>query len=198
MRLIRAAEQEVAAACSEYRKWLAVRNDCVLEALYSLGLRIGEIVELNVDDYGQSDHSVLIRGKGERERVLYVSSEEVREKLARWLEEREKMEPKDAALFISRLGRRFSIYGIEKIFYKYRDIAGINPEATPHYLRHTFATQLLNNGAGIRDVQELLGHKSIVTTQIYTEVSLYRKKYVLEKYNGRNFLKCSSLAGGSF
>lgn len=198
VRLIRAAEQEVAAACSEYRKWLAVRNDCVLEALYSLGLRIGEIVELNVDDYSRSDHSVLIWGKGERERVLYVSSEEVREKLARWLEEREKMEPKDAALFISRLGRRFSIYGIEKIFYKYRDIAGINPEATPHYLRHTFATQLLNNGAGIRDVQELLGHKSIVTTQIYTEVSLYRKKYVLEKYNGRNFLKCSSLAGGSF
>ena len=67
--------------------------------------------------------------------MLYVSSEEVREKLARWLEEREKMEPKDAALFISRLGRRFSIYGIEKIFYKYRDIAGINPEATPHYCK---------------------------------------------------------------
>ena len=120
---------------------------------------------------------------------MYISSKEVREKLARWLEEREEMQPEDPALFLNRSGKRISIYGIENIFYKYRDSAGINSEATPHYLRHTFATQLLNNGAGIRDVQELLGHKSIVTTQIYTEASLYRKKYVLEKYNGRNFLE---------
>lgn len=189
VKLIRTSERKTAEADTEYRKRLAVRNDCMIELLYSLGLRIGEIAALNVEDYSMFDHSVLIRGKGERERVLYISSEDVREKLMRWLEEREEMQPADQSLFINRFGRRFSIYGIENIFYKYRDNAGINSEATPHYLRHTFATQLLNNGAGIRDVQELLGHKSIVTTQIYTEVSLYRKKYVLEKYNGRNFLE---------
>lgn len=195
VKLIRIAEKETAEADSEYRKRLAVRNDCMIDLLYSLGLRVGEIVALNVEDYSRFDNSVLIRGKGDRERVLYISSAEVRDKLARWLEEREEMQPVGPALFINRFGRRFSIYGVENVFYKYRDSAGINPEATPHYLRHTFATQLLNNGAGIRDVQELLGHKSIVTTQIYTEVSLYRKKYVLEKYNGRNFLQCNSSIG---
>ena len=96
--------------------------------------------------------------------------------------------PRAKALFINRYGDRLSIYSIENIFYKYRDLSNINPNATPHYLRHSFATQLLNNGAGIRDVQELLGHSSIVTTQIYTEISTARKKEVLMKYNGRNRL----------
>lgn len=79
-----------------------------------------------------------------------------------------------------------SIYSIENVFYKYRNRAQINPSATPHFLRHSFATQLLNNGAGIRDVQELLGHSNLMTTQIYTEVSMSRKIEVMMKYNGRN------------
>ena len=81
-----------------------------------------------------------------------------------------------------------SVYGVENIFSKYQKVARIDPHATAHSLRHSFATQLLNNGAGIRDVQELLGHSSIVTTQIYTEVSINRKREVLMKYNGRNDL----------
>lgn len=190
-KLIYLTEMEVSLADSEFKKMLAVRNDCMIDLIYSLGLRIGEASAMNVEDYNSREYSVRIRGKGSKERLLYISSMEVREKMARWLEVREKMEPSDHAVFLNKYGDRISIYGIEKIFYKYRDMAGITSEATPHSLRHSFATQLLNNGAGIRDVQELLGHKSIVTTQIYTEVTLNRKKFVLEKYNGRNFLNIS-------
>lgn len=91
-------------------------------------------------------------------------------------------------MFVNKSGGRLSIFSIENIYYKYRELSKINPHSTPHYLRHSLATQLLNNGANIRDVQELMGHNSIVTTQIYTEVSLNRQKEVLMKYNGRNFM----------
>ena len=98
------------------------------------------------------------------------------------------MSPTTTALFINRCGYRLSLYRIESLFYKYRVLSHINPNAILHYLFHSFPTQLLNNGAGIRDAQELLGHSSIVTTQIYTEISTARKKEVLMKYNGRNRL----------
>ena len=173
-------------AGSEYQNWLALRDMCVLELLFSLGLRVGEAAALNVEDYRTEDQSVLIRGKGNKERILFLSSPVVCQKIGMWLRIRETRSVRDSSLFPSRLGSRMSIYGIENIFYKYQKAARINQNATAHSLRHSFATQLLNNGAGIRDVQELLGHSSIVTTQIYTEVSINRKREVLLRYNGRN------------
>ena len=94
-----------------------------------------------------------------------------------------------SCIFPSRLGKRMSVFRIENVFTKYQKVARISQSATPHSLRHSFATQLLNNGAGIRDVQGLLGHSSIVTTQIYTEVSINRKREELMRYNGRNDLE---------
>ena len=91
-------------------------------------------------------------------------------------------------LFINRKGGNISIYGIENIFNKYKLISHINPDSTAHFLRHTFATNLLANGADLRSVQEILGHASVATTQIYTEVTTNRKKQVLKKYNLRNKL----------
>ena len=186
--LISVSTSEYQASPSDYKRRLNTRNMCIIELLFCLGLRIGEAASLDLDDYCQEDSTILIRGKGSRERLLFISSPVVCQKLNLWIRTRQEMSPATTALFINRYGNRLSIYSIENIFYKYRDLSKINPSATPHYLRHSFATQLLNNGAGIRDVQELLGHSSIVTTQIYTEVSTARKKEVLMKYNGRNRL----------
>lgn len=173
---------------SEYQNWITLRDMCILELLFSLGLRVGEAAALNVEDYREEERSVLIHGKGNKERILFLSSEAVSHKISTWLRIRTTRKLKDSALFPSRLGKRMSVYGVENIFSKYQKVARIDPHATAHSLRHSFATQLLNNGAGIRDVQELLGHSSIVTTQIYTEISLNRKREVLMKYNGRNDL----------
>ncbi|MEY8337982.1 tyrosine-type recombinase/integrase [Lachnospiraceae bacterium 62-35] len=188
-RLISATSKEFQNAKSDYRAQLALRNMCIIECLFCLGLRIGEAAALDVTDYNPGDNSILIHGKGNKERLLFISSQIVCQKLNAWLIKRRELEPLDSALFIARHRKRMSIYSIENVFTKYQKIAQINSSATPHSLRHSFATQLLNNGAGIRDVQELLGHSSIVTTQIYTEVSLNRKKEVLLRYNGRNFIQ---------
>lgn len=186
--LISAVSIEFQNAYSDYQRRLSIRNMCIIELLFCLGLRIGEIEALNLEDYSKDECSMLIHGKGNKERLLFISSPIVCQKLQLWIQTRQEFEPEDSALFVNKFGKRLSIYSIEDIFEKYRRKAGITQHATPHYLRHSFATQLLNNGAGIRDVQELLGHNSIVTTQIYTEVSLARKREVLMKYNGRNFM----------
>lgn len=174
---------------SLYRKALIFRDGIIIELLFCLGLRISEISNLSLQDYQEDDSSILIHSKGNRERLLYISSPVVIHKLSLWLTiYRPLLTPSSSAIFINRFGRTLSTHAIEDIFQKYRLLSGINPNATPHYLRHTFATHLLNNGASLRDVQEILGHKNISTTQIYTEISLKRKQEVLTKFNARNYL----------
>lgn len=180
---------EYRSAPGDYYKRLRLRDMCIIEILFCLGLRIGEVAALNLEDYDPEEASVLIHGKGNKERLLFISSAAVNQKLQKYLSVRSAFNPRADAFFVNKYGKRLSIYNIENIFYKYREISQINGDATPHYLRHSFATQLLNNGADIRAVQEILGHSSIVTTQIYTEVSLKRKREVLLNYNGRNFLQ---------
>lgn len=187
--LLASSADELDNDLSDYQRRLTIRNMCIIELLFCLGLRIGEVSALNVEDYIREDRTILVHGKGKKERLLFISSPVVCQKLHHYLSIRSEFFPQDSALFLNKSGGRLGIYSVENIYYKYREKACINPASTPHYLRHSFATQLLNNGASIRDVQELLGHSSIVTTQIYTEISLTRKKEVLEKYNGRNFLQ---------
>jgi integrase/recombinase XerC/integrase/recombinase XerD len=155
---------------SPFRTRLSIRNDAIIDL---------------------KNQVVIIFGKGRKERLLYLSSTELIDKLNNWIDIREYFRPKNDTLFLNKYGQSLSIYGIEDIFSKYRKLASINEKATPHYLRHSFATQLLENGADLRAVQEILGHSSVSTTEIYTEVSVKRKKDVLSQFNPRNRLETS-------
>ncbi len=169
----------------------ATRDLCFIDLILSTGVRIGEAVTLTAEDIVRSERTVLIHGKGRKQRLLYISCNETWNNLKNWLTLRKELKINTNYVFVNKNFERLSIFGAENIFYKYRDMAGINPKATPHYLRHTFATNLLANGADLRSVQELLGHSSIATTEIYTEVTMKRKKKVLTKYNYRNRLMLS-------
>ncbi|MNV48898.1 Tyrosine recombinase XerD [compost metagenome] len=174
---------------TDFRKWICTRNNAIIELLYVIGIRIGELVSIDLENIDLAERTILIFGKGRKERLLYISSTEVIQKIEAWLSVRENLHPKSNALFINKYGGRLSIYSIEDIYSKYRDMSNISKKSTPHYLRHSFATHLLNNGADLRSVQEILGHTSVSTTQIYTEVSVERKKDVLTRFNARNNLK---------
>ncbi len=161
-----------------------MRDAALIDILISTGIRIGEAAAIELDDIIMSEHTILIHGKGRKQRLIYISSPITWERIKELVKDRRKSNcPK---LFVNRYGRPLSIHGIEDIYKKYIKKAQVTTKSTPHYLRHTFATNLLANGADLRSVQEILGHASIATTQIYTEVTIARKKQVLKKFNYRN------------
>ncbi|MCP1134264.1 tyrosine-type recombinase/integrase [Paenibacillus polysaccharolyticus] len=188
-KLLNAPEEHMKQLHTIFRKRINLRNAAIIELLYVIGIRIGELVSIDIEHIDLEERTVLIFGKGRKERLLYISSEEVIQKIKSWLQVRENFEPQSDALFLNKYGHRLSIYSIEDIFSKFRDMSKVSKNSTPHYLRHSFATHLLNNGADLRSVQEILGHTNVSTTQIYTEVSVERKKDVLSRFNPRNNLK---------
>ena len=163
-----------------------IRDAALIDLLISTGIRIGEAAAILLEDVILSEHTILIHGKGRKQRLIYISYNITWERLKALIKERKKSN--DNHLFVNRYGNPLSIHGIEDIYKKYIKKAHITTKSTPHYLRHTFATNLLANGADLRSVQEILGHASVATTQIYTEVTTARKKQVLKKFNYRNKL----------
>lgn len=187
--LLRTASNDFNNAKTSFSKTIASRNFAILELLYCTGIRIGELVNIKLQDISFSESIILIHGKGRKDRLLYISSFDVINTLKKWISYRSNFNPCCDELFINKFGNPISIYSIENIYSKYWTSLKISKNSTPHHLRHTFATELLNNGADLRAVQELLGHSSITTTQIYTEVTTERKKQVLLKFNSRNSIE---------
>lgn len=174
------------ATLSPFAKKIYIRDSALIDLLISTGVRIGEAAAITLDDIISSERTLLIHGKGRKQRLIYISSPITWQRITTLMRDRKKAHGK--YLFINRYGNQLSINGIENIYRKYADMAKVNTKSTPHYLRHTFATNLLANGADLRSVQEILGHASVATTQIYTEVTTNRKKQILRKFNYRNKL----------
>ncbi len=167
---------------------MGLRDRAILETMYSAGLRVSETVGLNDEDLDWAAGIVRVRGKGKRERLAPIGSFAVRA-LRRWLDVRKlsSRTPKNGAapVFTNKFGNRLTTRSVARMLDKQILKAGLDSRTSPHTLRHSFATHLLDRGADIRTVQELLGHKSLVTTQIYTHVSTAGLRKVYEQAHPR-------------
>lgn len=166
---------------------IGMRDQAILELLYSTGMRVSELLALDLSDIEWQNAVVKVRGKGKKERILPIGKMALVALDSYLLRRRELLGSKATqALFISQRGSRIpDAKSIRRRIEIYAAAAGIQKKITPHTLRHTFATHMLNAGADLRSVQELLGHASLSTTQIYTHVTADRLKQVYEKAHPR-------------
>jgi integrase/recombinase XerC len=162
-----------------------LRDQAILELLYSSGLRVSELVGLDGTQLDQELGIVKVMGKGRKERIVPVGKKAM-EALKTYLKERGDLE-ENAALFVNSRGGRLSARSVGRLVKKYTRDSGVFRKISPHSLRHTFATHLLDAGADIREIQEMLGHASLSTTQRYTHVSLGKLMEVYDKAHPRSF-----------
>ncbi len=171
-------------SCPDNRETLGARDRALLETLYSTGVRVSELVDLNRNDLSMSEQTMHVRGKGKKERIVPLGSHAmaaIRHYLTllepdpRFVAVRQQsmMDPA-TPLFVNKNAGRLSARSVRRKLDKYLTSVGMDPTISPHTLRHSFATHLLDNGADLRSVQELLGHQSLSTTQVYTHLSSMR------------------------
>ena len=158
------------------RYFCAVRDNLILEMLFSTGIRIGELVALNVSDVDLDRRLIQITGRATRGRVVTLNAGVVTDSLVNYLDLRGERKLDTTALFVGRSGTRLTIYSIENIFKKHVRLAEIKRHITPHALRHTMAAMLVSSGTDIREVQEILGHASILSTQVYTKLPIQKRR----------------------
>lgn len=157
-----------------------LRDRAILELLYSSGLRVGELVSLKIEDINIAEGTLKIRGKGNKERIVPVGSYALNA-IFDYIKKRSNS--RASYIFLNKKGEKITARSVERIVKRYARIAGISKKVTPHVFRHSFASHLLDRGADLRTVQELLGHSDITTTQIYTHVTVQRLKQLYEKYH---------------
>jgi integrase/recombinase XerC len=159
---------------------LGARDRAILETLYSTGIRVSELVGINRGDIDEAGQAVIIRGKGRKERIVPLGSHALSalNHYGKMLDQQAREEGRTPIssdpLFINKHGSRLSTRSVRRKVSKYLGEAGLDPDISPHTLRHSFATHLLDNGADLRSVQELLGHQSLSTTQVYTHLTTQR------------------------
>ena len=179
---------------TEIEKLLSVKNNsktykrdiAILELIYGSGLRVSELVNLKIDDINFKQKFMRIKGKGNRERIAFLN-EVALKRINEYLPERAKNKKSSQSpfLFLNKSGSKLSRQFIWKIVKKYVSLAGFDKNVKPHTLRHSFATHLLESGLDLRIVQELLGHKNLSTTEIYTHIDRKQIKKIYKKYHPR-------------
>ncbi len=162
------------------------RNQAIFEVLYATGIRLGELVSLDLDDFNRDNEYLSVLGKGSKERIVPLG-EYARDSVASYcLTHRPQLaNPGEKALFVNAKGSRLSARGVQYILERYSRHLQIHKHISPHTFRHTFATHLLDQGADLRSIQELLGHATLSTTQVYTKVSKAHLKSVYNRAHPR-------------
>ena len=168
---------------------LSARDKAMLEVLYSSGMRVSELVELEMQDIDLQEGVLRVRGKGRKDRLTPIGSQAIKA-LQRYFELRQhdsrcQQSTHASRVFLNKHGEPLSTRSVRRKLDKYLVQAGLDPGISPHTLRHSFATHLLNNGADLRSVQELLGHQSLSTTQIYTHLTTNRIKQAYDAAHPR-------------
>jgi integrase/recombinase XerC len=167
---------------------LSARDKAMLEVLYSSGIRVSELVELDMADLDLQEGVLRVKGKGRKDRLTPIGSQAIKA-IQRYFDLRNADAKSQGAhvnrVFLNKHGEPLSTRSVRRKLDKYLLMAGLDPGISPHTLRHSFATHLLNNGADLRSVQELLGHQSLSTTQIYTHLTTNRMKQVYDQAHPR-------------
>lgn len=165
-----------------------LRDLAIAELLFSSGLRVSELTALRLQDYDPNSHEVRVIGKGGKERVVPVGRC-ASERLEKYLKVRECFSPKEDAFFVSRFGMALTTRAVEQNLKKLAQRAGMNIDIFPHKLRHSFATEMVEHGADLRSVQEMLGHSSLAATQVYTNLDFEHLRKVYAAAHPRSHLK---------
>ena len=185
--VLSSGEMEAMIKVSQGRRWQQIRDHAILELLYASGMRVSELVDLKVENVNLPLGFIRCTGKGSKERIVPIGKKarEAVQKYSENIRPRLLKANPSSALFLSRLGKKISRQSIWKIIKQYAVLAKIKKEIKPHTIRHSFATHLLEHGADLRSVQEMLGHANISTTQIYTHVDRQRLRAIHKEFHPR-------------
>ncbi len=168
---------------TDYQKECRLRNIIILELLFSTGMRVSEISNLKTEQVNLRSNTIQIYGKGSKERIACILNKDISKMIAHYLNIRKH---NSEYSFTNKLGNYYSDQSIRYMVNFYTQAAGVTLHITPHMFRHTFATALHDEDVNIRHIQQLLGHSSIVTTQIYTHISTNKIRHILEEKHPRN------------
>ena len=181
--IIKYAYRQYCSAITSYQTETTLRNLLIIELLFSTGMRVSEVSNLKIKNVDLKSNNLYIFGKGSKERIMCLANKSITKLLEQYLDTRKNI---SGYLFTNKLGNHYSAQSIRNMVNTYAKAAGVEIHITPHMFRHTFATALLDEDVNIRYIQQLLGHSSIVTTQIYTHISTNKIRHILEDKHPRN------------